>query len=149
MPSQGRILLAGDRGTEDAQWCLSIQFLHQQRGTLQQPRFSEELEVGTVPITVLPGQGRLRVLNPWGGVYASYLWGWHPGREEPGMPQADSVGWDMPVPVPIACTQLGREGEGRGGAVPGAGHTLGFAGCHGTGGGAGQALAAALAPSPG
>ncbi|TRZ27096.1 hypothetical protein HGM15179_000141 [Zosterops borbonicus] len=45
--------------------------LHWQRGTLQQPRFSEELEVGMVPITALLGQGRLRVLNPWGGVYAS------------------------------------------------------------------------------
>lgn len=71
MTSRGRILLAGDGGTEDAQWCLSIQLLHWQRGTLQQPRFSEELEVGMVPITVLPGQGRRRVLNPWGGMYAS------------------------------------------------------------------------------
>lgn len=62
------------------------------------------------------------------------------------MPQADSVGWDMPVPVPIACAQLGREGEERGGAVPEAEHTLGFAGCHG--GGPGQVLAAALALSP-
>lgn len=53
------------------------------------------------------------------------------------MPQADSVGWDMPVPVPVACAQLGREGEQRGGAVPEAGHTLGFAGCHGMGGGTG------------
>lgn len=31
------------------------------------------------------------------------------------MPQADRVGWDMPVPVPIACAQLGREGEEGGG----------------------------------
>lgn len=72
-----------------------------------------------VPTTVLPGQGRLRVLNPWGGVYASCLWGWHPGREEAGMPQADSVGWDMPVPVPIACARLGREGGERGGCCAG------------------------------
>lgn len=71
MASRGRILLAGDSGTEDAQWCLSIQLLHWKRGTLQQPAFSEELEVGMVPITALPGQGRLRVLNPWGGMYAS------------------------------------------------------------------------------
>lgn len=140
-------MLAGDSGTENAQWCLSIQLLRRQRGTLQQPRFSKELEVGMVPITVLPGQGRLCVLNPWGGMYASYLWGWHPGQEEAGMPQAGSVGWDMPIPVPIACAQLGREGER--GAVPGAGHMFGFAGCHGRGGSAGQTLAAALALSPG
>lgn len=71
MPSRGRVLPAADSGTEDAQWCLSIQLLHWLRGTLQQPRFSEELEVGMVPIAALPGQGRLRVPNPWGGVYAS------------------------------------------------------------------------------
>lgn len=147
MPIRGRILLAGDSGTENAQWCLSIQLLRRQRGTLQQPRFSKELEVGMVPITVLPGQGRLCVLNPWGGMYVSYLRGWHPGQEEAGMPQAGSVGWDMPIPVPIACAQLGREGER--GAVPGAGHMFGFAGCHGRGGSAGQMLAAALALSPG
>lgn len=33
--------------------------------------------------------------------------------------------------------------------MPGAGHASGFAGCCGVGGGAGQALGAALAPSPG
>lgn len=66
-----------------------------------------------VPTTALPGQGRLCVLNSWGGVCASCLWGWHPGREETGMPQADSVGWDMPVPVPMPVPSwAGRERKG-------------------------------------